>query len=113
MNTDVPKGPATSGADQSTKDILAGAPPPPALNPQPAPAAPVTAPSTAIKTTTAIANKPVLFGGKIYAKGDTITAPRAALKKYASALTIAKPTNSTSRKPASQTAAPPPAATAA
>jgi hypothetical protein len=106
MNTEVPTSPSAPIGDESTTKILAGAPPAPALNPAApvaiAPAASPTAP--AVKTTTATVNAAtgVIYQGKVYEKGATITAPRKALRKFAKAVTIATP--------ASKKAAPAPTA---
>jgi hypothetical protein len=96
MNTEVTNSPSAPIGDESTTKILAGAPLAPDLN-KAAPSAPASAPSASLrlKTLTATANKPVLYDGKIYAKGDTITAPRADLKKFASVVTITKATAKT------------------
>jgi hypothetical protein len=92
--------PSAPVADATSAEIIAHAPPAPDLNPSTG-SGPAASPTAAgPKTTTATVNAAtgVIYQGQVYAKGSTITAPRKALKKFAKAVTIAKPTNSTAQK---------------
>jgi hypothetical protein len=119
MNTEVPTSPSAPVSDAPTSKILAGAPLAPNLNPSaPLAIAPAVSPTApAVKTTTAKVNAAtgVIYQGKVYEKGATITAPRKALRKFAKAVTIAAPARNASRSdaggvPASKKAAPAPTA---